>query len=138
MKLTLLAIVLLVLCVLIGCSKSDMIEPGSLVTKWTLVNDSVSNSIGASAAYTKNYTGAAGDYFDFRNDGKCYTKEGNNYDTLAYQIIGASKINIEGFGFNSADNPSTIDPFTVHSATITSPDLITPGGISYRVVELKR
>src|ERR1700710_284704 len=95
MKLTLLAIVLLVFCVLIGCSKSEMIEPASLVTKWTLVNDSVSNSIGNSYPHTKNYAGTAGDYFDFRSDGKCYTKEGNNYDTLAYQIIGANKINIE-------------------------------------------
>ncbi|MDB4922207.1 hypothetical protein [Mucilaginibacter sp.] len=140
MKPSLLAMVFLVFCGLIGCSKSEMIEPGSLVTKWVLVKDSSGYIVGAGGWDTTSYIGVAGDYFDFRNDGKCYTKEGNVYDTLAYQLAGSNKVTIAKFGpnINGENSPSTIDPFTEHRATITSPDIITPGGTSFRVVNLKK
>src|SRR5882672_121093 len=49
-----------------------------LVAKWSLVRDSIYNSMGNyPAARISNNIGAEGDYFDFRADGWCYTKTGN-------------------------------------------------------------
>lgn len=138
MKTPFLATALLVLAGSMGCKSTGVVEPNSLVTKWTLVRDSTSVSIGSANSITEKYTGVAGDYFDFRTDGKCYTREGNVYDTLAYQLIGSNRINIEKFGFSSAGSPCTIDPFTAHKATITSPDLLSPGGTAYRSVSLTK
>lgn len=136
MKYAIFIIVIPAACLIIGCSRSDTAEPAVLVAKWTLVRDSTANSIGAAAVVTGNYKGVAGDYFDFRADGKCYTKEGNTYDTLAYKRVAIDQVTIEKFGFSSSDSPCLIDPFTAHKATITSPVLYTPGGYTYRQVVL--
>lgn len=43
-----------------------------------------------------SYTGAAGDYYDFRNDNKLYFKLGPVTDTLPYFLINDQTISIDG------------------------------------------
>jgi hypothetical protein len=122
-------------CVLAACKKNNGVEPATLVAKWTLVSDYTANHL----AQTNTYTGVPGDYFDFRMDGKCYTKEGSQYDTLSYTITSDSTLNIKPFGYsNAAYYSSQANPLTLHAATITSAGPYVPGEVDYRQVSLKR
>ena len=79
-------------CVLAACKKNNGVEPATLVAKWTLVSDYTANHLAQ-----MNYNGVPGDYFDFRADGKCYNKEGNNYDTLSYSITSDTSLNMQSW-----------------------------------------
>ncbi|HZY38101.1 MAG TPA: hypothetical protein VFE53_15705 [Mucilaginibacter sp.] len=137
-----LPVVFLVFVILAGCKKGNEGTPPSIVAKWDLVNDSAVYH-NTPEGFTTNYKGQPGDYFDFRDDGKCYTKECKVYDTLSYHLITDTTAVIQGFGIN-IDNPnyySLIKPLTYHNATITSPDLLVPGVAgtgSHRIVNLRR
>jgi hypothetical protein len=134
-----------------GCNKLGAVHPtngnNSLndgnsigpVSKWQIVNDSIANSMVRTFALTSNYVGVAGDYFDFRTDGFCYTKEGSTYDTLAYQLVSPQSIILQKFGLiiNGVTEASN---FTQNSntASITTQNMLTPGGTFFRVVNLKK
>jgi hypothetical protein len=137
---------------LAACNKTGLpviqavVKP-TIIAKWQLVKDSdiYHNTPKGS---TTNYNGRPGDYFDFRKNGKCYTKERGLYDTLSYRLITDTTAVIQDFVFgglnNNANSPnyySLIKPLTEHYAVITSPDLLIPGaggGGSHRIVVLKR
>ena len=122
-----------------GC-KSDGIGIGSVRGKWNLISDSTASTIGAGDAHIVSYKGIAGDYFDFRSDGKCYTKEGNAYDTLSYKIVISTKVIISNFGINLNGewSPSTVTNVGSNKIDIISPEILTPGGTSYREVVLMK
>ena len=132
-----LCIVLYIFCFLVGCKKEDKgtTPVVTLVVKWNLVSDYTSNHL----AQMNTYTGVAGDYFDFRADGKCYVKEGSQYDTLSYAIKNDTTITISPFAFNNAAYFSGHgNPLTVHAATLTSVGPYPPGEVDYRQVKLAR
>jgi hypothetical protein len=142
---------ILLFFIITSCNKLGAVHPTNgtnslngdnstgLVSKWQLVNDSTANSMLRTSALTSNYVGVAGDYFDFRTDGFCYTKEGNAYDTLAYQLVSPQSIIIQKFGLNI--NGVTEDSNLTQTntiATITTQNMFTPGGTFFRVVNLKK
>lgn len=62
--------------------------------KWTSIN-SVENDFYNNTPHVTTYPAAAGDYADFRNDGKVYSKDGVDLDTSSYSITTDNKIIIE-------------------------------------------
>lgn len=133
-----------IVAVMAGCSKSKEKRMYDLlfipvVGKWDLVTDSTLAGVGAYATYTIR-TGTTGDYWDFRDDGKVYIKEGTLMDTAGYTRYGSNEIAIDRFGwiFNSQQTRSTIRELTAHSLVIHSADVMAPGGVNVRTVYLKR
>ncbi|HZY38102.1 MAG TPA: hypothetical protein VFE53_15710 [Mucilaginibacter sp.] len=122
-----------------GCDPGNMNGPMSLAGKWQLVQDSISNSWLKTSAVTTNYIGVAGDYFDFRSDGFCYTKEGDAYDTLAYKQVSQKSIILQNFGLvvNGATEASVVTQ-TGTTANITTQNILSPAGTIFREVNLKR
>ncbi|HWD90283.1 MAG TPA: hypothetical protein VG367_19275 [Mucilaginibacter sp.] len=137
MKIPPLLLLAMLSCVVISCTKnnSEAVYSLSLSGKWNVVTDTVAT--GAAIIDYSYYKGVAGDYFDFRGDGKCYVKEGVSYDTLFYNITSDTSLNIESFGFsNKALYTKPTDPYT--SVMITSTGPYVPGGYDYRRVRLTR
>jgi hypothetical protein len=136
MKLKNLFITVFVFTLLAGCKKDNARNAApALVAKWNLVTDYTANHL----AQMNTYTGVPGDYFDFRSNGKCYIKEGSQYDTLSYAITSDTTMTIQPFGFsNAAYYSGRTAPLTVHTATITSAGPYPPGEVDYRQVKLSR
>ncbi|HZY38103.1 MAG TPA: hypothetical protein VFE53_15715 [Mucilaginibacter sp.] len=135
-------IAICLLLVITACKKT--ISGGSLApltpsikANWGIVVDSTTNSLG-NVLVTNVYTGVPGDYFDLRSDGKCYVKEGSVYDTLYYQVLTNTTINLPGHGFNEDNSPSHIITLTAHNATIICAVLLTPDGAVFRKIYLQR
>jgi hypothetical protein len=151
MKAQSLAAAIVLFFIITSCNKLAAVHPtngtnslnGSnstgLTSKWQIVNDSIANSMVRVSALTSNYVGVAGDYFDFRPDGFCYTKEGNTYDTLAYQLVSPQSIIIQKFGLNinGVTEASNLTQ-TSSTANITTQNMFTPGGTLFRTVNLKK
>jgi len=136
MKVKILLVAVFVFALLPGCKKGDSgnVAP-TLIAKWNLVTDYTANHL----AQVNTYTGVPGDYFDFRSNGKCYIKEGSQYDTLLYTITSDTTMAIQPFGFhNAAFYSGQANPLTVHTATITSTGPYPPGEVDYRQVKLSR
>jgi hypothetical protein len=132
---------LFILLVITGCRLKDSDTPPvvTLVGKWQVVNDSTSNSSSSASAVNTNYRGLAGDYFDFRTNGFCYTKEGAVYDTLAYDVISNTSVALQNFGLNinGGIEPSLLT-LTLTTANITTQNTVTPSGTYFRTVNLTR
>lgn len=62
-----------------------------LLGKWNFVS-TISNHFYSGFPHIVTTAGAAGDYADFRNDGKVYSYIIGSYDTAAYGIVNESKI----------------------------------------------
>jgi len=126
-------------CGKIGCDPANMNGSMSLSGKWQLVQDTISNSWLKTSAVNTNYTGVAGDYFDFRSDGFCYTKEGNAYDTLSYQQVSSKSIILQNFGLaiNGATEASVVTQ-TSTTANISTQNILSPAGTIFREVKLTR
>jgi hypothetical protein len=136
MKLKNLLVAAFVFFLLAGCKKDNNGNAApTLVAKWNIVTDYTANHMGQ----INTYTGVAGDYFDFRPNGKCYIKEGVQYDTLSYAITNDTTINIVPFGFsNAAFYSGHANPLTLHAATISNIGPYPPGEVDYRQVKLSR
>jgi len=126
-------------CTKPGCDPANMNGSMSLTGKWQLVQDSISNSWLKTAPVITNYIGAAGDYFDFRSDGFCYTKEGDAYDTLAYKQVSSKSVIMQNFGLviNGAAEASVVTEMGT-TANITTQNILSPSGTIFREVNLKR
>lgn len=124
---------------LTSCKKDLADSKATILGKWSIITDSTFEGVGASN-HPINYTGKTGDYFDFRNDGKLYIKEGLKLDTSTYKLNSDSTILIPLFGItiNGVTEISHITNLTSHSATINAPTLVTPGGLFGRKVNLSR
>lgn len=122
-------------------NSSTPLDPKTLVAKWSLVKDSIYDSMGNfPAPRTSGYNGVEGDYVDFRADGKCYTKEGNTYDTLAYQVTASNQVIIQKFGLcvNGNYEPNTMTQVSDNIAMIQTQWLPTPDGFYMRCLFLKK
>ncbi len=122
-------------------NKNGTSESGqtSLIAKWKIVTDSTFEGVGSNN-HPVNYQGQAGDYFDIRENGYIYTREGTVLDTLSYTLISNSTIGIRAFGLEINNVPATsqIKNFSAHAVTIVSPLFLTPGGEFGRRVSLSR
>lgn len=103
----------------------------NIIGKWHVIKDSMYQGV-AAANHLVVYDGQEEDYFDFRQDGKAYTKEGTNYDTLNYKLSGFSDIIIDSFP------NSTHYAVTTNNLSIISPEYASPGGMVKRCVYLNR
>ena len=136
--------IILLLSILTACTKPGC-DPGmmngsmSLSGKWQVVQDTISNSWLKTAPVITNYTGAAGDYFDFRSDGFCYTKEGDAYDTLAYKQVSSKSVILQNFGLviNGTTETSVITQ-TGTAVSITTQNILSPSGTIFREVKLTK
>jgi hypothetical protein len=120
--------------------ENNKVAPGY----WSLVSDSTFEGVGYNN-HAVNYTGQAGDYFNFSTNSNVYTKEGTVMDTLTYKIVSATDViitdfidtcTITGLGGNSltANNGDG----TTQTIVIASPLFETPGGVFWRKVTLSR
>lgn len=146
-KLSFLAVLLyLTACTKTGTTSIDT-ETAELAGKWNLVTDSTFEGAGT-ANHPVDYIGEAGDYFNFSTSGDVYTKKGTVLDTLTYRVLSTTTIAISDFGLYATDAPdtSTITAMTavsglgltVHYVAIASPVFLTPGGVFWRKVTLRR
>ena len=126
-------------CTKPGCDPANMSGSMSLSGKWQLVQDSISNSWLKTAPVISNHIGSSGDYFDFRADGFCYTKEGDAYDTLAYKQVSSKSIILQKFGLviNGTTEASAITQ-TGATVNITTQNILSPSGTIFREVNLRR
>ena len=130
----------LLLCLLSACIKGGSDSNNTSISgKWNIVSDSTFNGVGL-GNHPVNYAGQPGDYFDFRTDGKVYTKEGTVLDTLSFNQTTYSEIVISSFGLTANGVPETseITTLSAHSLVIVAPKVFTPGGIFGRKVSLSR
>lgn len=138
------------MCMYISCTKEKALQPGSpaikldastdtLFGKWNVVYDSSYTGVGINN-HLAVYTGVSGDYFDFRADSYLYIKEGASFDTLLYTPLTDSTVIIASFGItlNGVDDTTRITGLSSSTAILTASEVITPGGIFFRKVKLKR
>ncbi len=120
-------------------TEESSLTDATIVGKWNIVSDSSFQGVGQNN-HPVNYTGVAGDYYDFRTDGNVYIKEGPAFDTLSYSNVTDTAITIQAFGgnFNSVQETSTITTITDDNIIIAAPKVYTPGGIMGRTVHLAR
>lgn len=114
-------------------SVSDENSNATVLGKWNIVTDSAYTGL----AFHENkvyYAGKLDDYFDFRNDGKLYSKEGATLDTATYQLTSDTTILIASFGFPAG----RITNLTTHHANINFFSGLTPDGFWWRRVSLSR
>jgi hypothetical protein len=141
---------LAILLYLTACAKTAVPSNNgmaSLTGRWNLVNDSTYGGAGSSNRLT-GYTGVAGDYFNFSNNGNAFTKEGTVLDTLTYRMVSDTSIIISNFGLilNGIPDTSNIAGLKANNGlapvvqviVIESPLFLTPGGEFWRKVTLSR
>lgn len=86
-------------------------------TTWN-VNSYVFNDFYSNTAHPFSITGVAGDYVEFRADGKAYSKFGGSKDTVAYSISGDNKIVFDSETYDI--KTLTDNQFVMYSKLVTS------------------
>jgi outer membrane lipoprotein-sorting protein len=84
-----------------ACKKKDVEKTVAekLAGKWK-VTSYVSNDYYSGANHPSTTPGGAGDYVDFRADGKVYSKEGNNpEDVSAFSLVNDNTVKIDNEDF---------------------------------------
>ena len=143
MKQLLTTVIVSGIVLLIGSCSKDAVTgktpAQAIIGKWDIVSDESFSGIGQNN-HPVNYTGQAGDYFDFRADGKLYTKEAAVSDTLAFKFTSDSTIIISAFGIalNGVPEICNIENLTTHTLTLHAAAVITPGGVFGRKAVLRR
>lgn len=96
------SIILLFSLGFMACKKESETQPKTtqekLSGKWNFVS-SVTNHFYSGASHITTINGVAGEYADFRNDGKVYSFIGGSYDTAAYGITNDSRVWIDNTGY---------------------------------------
>jgi hypothetical protein len=139
-KLKNLIVILVLTPFLISCSKIKQVKVSADISgKWNVVSDSSIDGFGINN-HAINFIGQPGDCFNFSASGSLYIKEGLDFDTLKYKLVINSSIVIDGFGatLNGIQDTTNIINFTPHTAVVSSPLIITPGGEFQRKVTLSR
>lgn len=125
---------------LTSCKKSSTIYPEQINGIWKVVTDSTYNSFLMNQTQ-RGYAGTAGDYYDFRTDGKLYTYESGTRDTLAYNMVNDTTVQIQSFGwvFNGSQDYSYLKYSGNNTnVSIKSANALTPAGFGWRHVYLSR
>ena len=126
--------VLLLGCTLYMACKKD--AGPSIKGKWNIVNDSTRiTGTGGELIYHSNYMGVAGDYYDFRDDGKMYMKEGVALDTMQYEVYGNNQVRcVPSPGFTDTYNTTLL---THNKASLTISGLTAQGQL-VKLINLQR
>jgi hypothetical protein len=92
-----------------------------------------------------NYAGAAGDHYNFMQNGKVFIKEGSTLDTGTYKSIATNKIELNFTYLNGQGNPPNgwvedfmITALTGHSLTLTGGTFVSPETSSTHTLYLKK
>lgn len=82
-----------------ACNKKDSVPEKTtaekIAAKWSLAGEIYRDSTAAGIT-TNTRAGLAGEYVDFRTDGKYYSFVSTTYDTGMYKILSDSKIVFDG------------------------------------------
>jgi hypothetical protein len=124
-------LMLMIVCLALTKCKNEIVKPEDpaargtrlILGKWDLVKDSTASRFLDTVLHINEYAGSTDDYYDFRDDGKCYIKENGVYRTLAYKMTGDNSAM-----FGNINYSSSVDPLTNHSATINFAFPMGPGG----------
>ncbi len=119
---------------LTSCKKDSADSNATIIGKWNIVTDSTYFKGGCCYENKVYYIGKPGDYFDFRNDGKFYSKEGTTLDTATYQLTSNSTILI----FGKILPTLRIADLTAHHSNLKTLDYITFGMSGWRRLSLSR
>ena len=121
--------VLLVLIVLFSislitpsCKKKDAEKTAAqkLQNKWTFLNATDNNHY-SGADHVISVNGNAGDYMDFRTDGRVYLRIQSSLDTSSYVLSGDTKIIFDG------TDTATIQTLTDNALKLYFKDIISAG-----------
>ena len=96
------SLLLLISMGFIACKKETTTQPKTtyekILGKWKLVT-TVTNDYYSGSPHRDTIVWPAGDYIDFRIDGKAYGYNSGSYDTSAYGIINNSKLWIDDVSY---------------------------------------
>jgi hypothetical protein len=125
---------LLLACTLYMACKKD--GGPSIKGKWNIINDSTRiTGTGGELVYHNNYIGAAGDYYDFRDNGKMYMKEGASLDSMQYEVYGNNQVRCTPSpGFTDTYNTTLL---TGNRASLTVSGLSVQGHV-VKLINLER
>ncbi len=102
MKTKLIIITLLISMSFMACKKESTTQPKTtlekILGKWKLVT-TVTNDFYNGSPHLDTIVWPAGDYIDFRIDGKAYGYNSGSYDTSTYGIINNSKLWIDDVSY---------------------------------------
>ena len=103
-----------------SCKKKDAEKTTAqkLQNKWTFVN-ATDNSHYSGADHIVTISGNAGDYMDFRTDGKVYLRVQSSLDTSTYALSGDTKIVFDG------TDTATIQTLTDNALKLYFKDVVT-------------
>ncbi len=121
--------------IIFSCSKSSNHTPG-ISGKWSIINDST-RFIGRDSfpSYHYNYVGQPSDYYDFRDDGLMYVKEGELLDTMPYEVLSSGQVRCTPApGFNSTYTTSQVTDSTANFSVRSG----TPQGDLTKLIFLKK
>ena len=121
----------------------------TIVGNWALVNDSTKIQFWGlwqgKPDTGINYIGAAGDHYNFMQNGKMYIKQGTTLDTGTYTTLANNKIEIKFTYLNGQGNPPdgwtedfTINTLTNNSLTLAGGTLVSPETASSHVLFFKK
>lgn len=87
---------ILIMCIgFIACKKDSTTQPVTnqqkILGKWNLIS-TVANDHYSGTDHITTTTWVAGDYIDFRTNGKAYQYSGGSYDTASYGFINDTKL----------------------------------------------
>jgi hypothetical protein len=96
-----LVLLLLSITIFSACKKKDVEKTTTekITGSWKFVSAAYNYFNGTTSSPSSN-NGIAGDYYDFRADGKVYLQEGGVKDTVAYSILSDNKIKFDGDDFD--------------------------------------
>ena len=93
-NLKILSLIAIVTIIFTACKKDDPATPTTLQKlqgKWNFQKGYYHEYYNGSHSYDTSFA-VAGDYADFRTDGKVYFKFENDFDTLGYSVLGDNKL----------------------------------------------
>ena len=126
---------------LFSCGKKDSspdVDGSRLNGKWHLVSDSSFAGVGL-GNHAVNYTGRAGDYFDFRPGGHLLIKENGTSAIVNYTVTSDTMVTIDSFlGPDGSPETCYITALAANNIIIHSPIYLTPGGTFGRKVHLTK
>jgi hypothetical protein len=146
---------LLICLAFASCSKGHLnkypnipVSVSNLASRWALVNDTTTTSFwgiwGGRAPAGTNYTGQAGDYYNFTSYGKLYIHQNTSVDTQTYKLghdtvwIRTAYIDGQTLRVDSTYNPwYIITSLTSHTCTLTY-FALSPETASNSVINLSR
>jgi hypothetical protein len=105
-----------------ACKKKDVEKtPAEKVAGLWNFNSLVFNEYYSNANHITTTNGISGDYVDFRADGKVYSRMAGQKDTVAYSVVSAATLKVDGLDYEIkalTDNQLVIYNKTVVSSTI--------------------